>query len=122
MDSKRNIFLEAAMTGRPVVVTPADIEEEAANKQRTAQKMKKLVPASQTSKKVKEHSADKETLIIKQAIGNVGRLPSKVLRYVEMMASHLSEVDKCYYSKVGKTGGPSRQAAMKRISRRIKNM
>ena len=65
---------------------------------------------------------DEETLIIKQAISNVGRLPSKVLRYVEMMATHLSEVDESYYSNVGKTGGPSRQAAMKRISRRIKNM
>ena len=63
---------------------------------------------------------DKLNLIVAQGVKNVGRLPAKVLRYVELMAYNLNEQDKKYFSNVGKNGGPSKEAALKRISRHIK--
>lgn len=113
MDPRRNIFMEAALSGHPVVV-PDELQD-------------KKPTTTKSVKRVKENDdrstrRARELFIIKQALSNVGRLPAKVLRYVELMSYNLSEVDRNYYTNIGKPGGPSKDAALKRVSRRIKAM
>lgn len=103
------------MLGRPVVAGPSKVVEKT-----TTDTVAATIPTAKKTK-VKE-DGERELQLIKQAVGNVGRLPAKVLRYVELMAYNLSEVDKTYYSNVGKIDGPSRAAALKRVSRRITAM
>lgn len=108
MESKRNIFLEAAMSGHPVLPDPSVMTSTVGNS----------APSSSTKRN--KETGDIELRLVSQAIKNVGRLPAKVLRYVELMAYNLQEVDKTYYSNVRKQGGPSKAAALKRIARRMK--
>lgn len=111
MAEKRNIFLEAALQGKPVVENPIELV-----KGKDAEKQEKIA-----GKKYKPNK-DLEFKVIQEAIQHVGRLPSKVLRYVELMANKLRPVEESYYSSVGTAGGPSRETARKRICRKINQM
>jgi len=114
--------MEAALAGHPVVAGPSRCTAPT-TKPDKPRKMKSE-PKTQKLKKNDERITRKEQklLVVKQAITNVGRMPSKVLRYLELMSNHLSEEDKKYYSSVGKKGGPSRDAALKRVARKITSM
>jgi hypothetical protein len=94
MSGKRNIFLEATFAGKPVLEQLSEIE----------------------------HMQEQERNALEKAVQNVWRLPTKVLRYVELMAIKLGPHEKAYYSSVGTVGGASREAARRRISRKIKEM
>ena len=104
------------MSGHPVVAGPIDHTDN------TKQEAKSQTSTPFTNKGKKSSGKTTEEYLVRQAMKNVGRLPSKVLRYVELMACNLPDKEKSYYSNVGNKDGPSKEAAVKRISRRIAAM
>lgn len=120
MSGKRNIFLEAAFAGKPVLEQLSEIEN-MQEQEKNALEMTKKIESKKTVNKIKPNKAQ-EMAVIEEAVQNVGRLPTKVLRYVELMAIKLGPHEKAYYSSVGTVGGASREAARRRISRKIKEM
>ncbi|XP_031575504.1 uncharacterized protein LOC116309094, partial [Actinia tenebrosa] len=122
MEGERNIFLEAALKGTPVITNPKEYDEMKLKRSSSSEARNKRKESSTRSAKETAPNSSKmfELAIVKEAIHNVGQLPSRVLRYVQLMANKLGPIDEAYYTSVGKTGCPTREAARRRILRRMK--
>lgn len=123
----RNIFLEAALAGEPVV-NPEDPEDrrELERLERifftpeTRQKRKAGAKVKSSKSETKAKNRNLELQLVREAVSKVGCLPKRVLSYVELMADQLGPVEKAYYTSIGKGRGPTKQTALRRIGRKIK--
>ncbi|XP_031555600.1 uncharacterized protein LOC116292420 [Actinia tenebrosa] len=123
----RNIFLEAAFAGEPVVNPEDQGDKELERLERifftpkTRQKRKADRDKGKSSKsEIKFKNRNLELQLVREAVSKVGCLPKRVLSYVELMADQLGPVEKAYYTSIGKGTGPTKQTALRRIGRKIK--